>query len=117
MGGERLARGFLACEGSDVRCFGACLLGGKLVLGGRGFQLFQLQFHLVQKAGGALGARPKALAVEFRDHQLQMGNQRLIVRKPGLGCCEFGLCCDQRRLERFNVIGNIGRQIHDESES
>ncbi len=54
-------------------------LGGQLVLGGCGLQLLELQLHLVQQAGGALGARAEAVAVEFLDLQLEMGDQRQVA--------------------------------------
>jgi hypothetical protein len=46
---ERLARRPLAGEGRDIGRLDHGGLGGKLILGGRGLQFFQLQFKLVQK--------------------------------------------------------------------
>ena len=48
--------------------------------------------------GGALRAGAEAVAVQFRDLKLQMGDQGLIVGNPGLGCCEFAPLATTRML-------------------
>ena len=51
---------------------GGGLLGSKLVLGGRRFELLELELHLVDQTCLALVARPKNLALELLDRQPQM---------------------------------------------
>ena len=50
--------GRLRVNGRNRRRLGGGALGGDLVLGGGGLQLFELQLHLVEKARRALRARP-----------------------------------------------------------
>ena len=109
---ERLTRGLLAGEGLDRgRGPSRGLLGGELVLGGAGLQLFQLQLQLVKQTAGPLRRRPEPLTLELGDLQLQMGDERLIVGDLGLGGGGVGpghvqlLTHDQqRRLKRFDVV-------------
>jgi hypothetical protein len=75
---ERFARRPLARERRNGRRLGGGPLGGELVLGGRRFQLLQLQFQLIDQPRGALRALAKALAVELLDLELQMCDQRLV---------------------------------------
>jgi hypothetical protein len=69
---EWFARRPLARERRHGRRLGGGPLGGELVLGGRRFQLLQLQFQLIDEARGALRALAEALAVELLDLELQM---------------------------------------------
>jgi hypothetical protein len=48
-----------------IACHGG-LLGGEFIFGSRGFELFQLEFHLVEKPRLALGS----LAIELAPHLL-----------------------------------------------
>ena len=78
--GERLLRRLLAFERGDVGCLRGRHLGGKVILAGTGFKLFQLQLKLVEQAPAALGMGAEPLAVQLGDLQLEMGNQSLISR-------------------------------------
>ena len=82
--GERLPGRAFALEGRDLGGPGGGDLGGELVLGGRGFQLLQLQLQLIKQPAGPLRRRPEPLALELGDLQLQMGDQRLIISALGL---------------------------------
>jgi hypothetical protein len=64
---ERLTRRAFARERRDVRRLGGGALGGNLVLGGVGLQLFQHQLHLVEKADRSLRARSVDLPLELGD--------------------------------------------------
>src|SRR5690606_11331675 len=71
----------------------------------------------------ALGLAAEQLMLELLDLQLEMGDQRLIIRplRPdscclGLGFCNFDPRSRQRRLEGFHVIWhgrNAGLHDHD----
>ena len=63
-----------AGEPSNGGRLGCCSLGRQLVLRGGRLELLELQLHLVQQAGGALGARAEAVTVELLDLQLEMGD-------------------------------------------
>ena len=52
--GERLARGALARKRRDGRCLRGSEFRSDLGLGGRGFQVFEFQLHLVDQPRGAL---------------------------------------------------------------
>ena len=88
--GEGLARWPLPGEGGHLGGPGGRALCRQLVLGRRGFELFELQLELVEQPGTALGALAEPLAPELLDLQLQMGDQRLIVGCPGSQACRFG---------------------------
>ncbi len=111
---ERLAGGPPAREGRHRRGLTHRRLGGDLVLGGRGLQLFELQLHLIQEPGGALGVWPETLTVELGDLQLQMRDQGLVIGPLGAGLGELGLRPRQRRLQRFKVLrGGSRLGVHD----
>lgn len=106
---ERLAGRSLARErrhrrGRGHPRLGRGDLGGDLVAGGAGLKLFELQLHLIQQPGGALGVRAVALTVELRDLQLQMRDQGLIVGCLGAGDGDLGAGGQKHRLERFNIV-------------
>jgi hypothetical protein len=102
-------------------------LGREFVFGGRGLQLLQRQFELIQQPRGALRARAITVAIEFLDLQLQVGNQRLVVGGFGSRHREFRFGMDgsrrfgdklvlrneQRRLQRVDVICSaVTSRIH-----
>ena len=66
-------------------------LRGKLILARRGDEFFKFQFQLLDQPRRALGARPVQFAFELLDPQLEMRDQRLVVRqlRPRVG--RFGL--------------------------
>src|SRR5206468_3775519 len=68
--------------------------GGKLILARRGDEFFKFQFQLLDQPRRALGTRPVQFAFELLDPQLEMRDQRLIVRqlRPCVG--RFGLPID-----------------------
>jgi hypothetical protein len=75
-----------------------------------------LQLQLIDQTGGALRARAEAVAVELGNDELQMRDQRLIIRELHLGGSQFGrdlggMCPRryQRRLQGFDVVRKIGR--------
>ena len=109
--GKRAPGRTRAGEARDGGGLGRGGLGGQLVLGGGRLQLLELQLHLVQQAGGALGARAEAVAVELLDLQLEMGDQRAIagLLRQGSGGLrgdpgDIGACGQERCLERVDVI-------------
>jgi hypothetical protein len=97
------------------------LLGGDLVLGGRGFQLFELQLHLIQKPRCPFRARPEKFALQLLDLKFEMRDQRLLDGEFGL--CGGGVSLgqnpsvafgDERRFQRFDVVGKIEEAgVHD----
>ena len=85
MRGERLARWAFAREGRDVRRLGGGVLGGDLVLGGGGLQLFKTQFHLIEKPRRPLGSGSVDLPLEFGDLQVLTRDGRRVVGQLGAG--------------------------------
>ncbi|WP_439366141.1 hypothetical protein ACNJYD_09675 [Bradyrhizobium sp. DASA03005] len=71
----------LAHRGADVLrlCRGG--LRGKLILARCGDEYFEFQLQLLEQPCRALGALPIQFAFELLDPQLQMRDQRLIVRQ------------------------------------
>jgi hypothetical protein len=108
---ERLARRLPAGERANRR--GRCgLLGGKLVLGCRSFEILELQLHLIEQPLLALVARPKHVALELLDLQPQMRDKSLRARCLGacarrLGAClrKLGIACLQQPSQRLDIIG------------
>jgi hypothetical protein len=113
---ERFARRPLARERRHGRRLGGGPLGGELVLGGRRFQLLQLQFQLIDEARGALRALAEALAVELLDLELQMRDQCLVGRQLRPGGGGLRLCHDQRRFERIDIVGKGIRRQHGDAD-
>ena len=117
---ERLARRPPAGEGSRTALFGSGHLGGKLVGGGRGFHLFELQLELVEQPFQALRSLSEDRAPQLLDLQLEVRDQNSVIGELGTNGCDLGfrrrspfLCSDQRRLERVDVIGkSVGTGIH-----
>lgn len=69
-----------------------CGLRGKLILARRGDELFELQFQLLEQPCRALGALPVQCAFELLNPQLEMRDQRLVVRqlRPRTGSRRLG---------------------------
>lgn len=81
----------LAREGTHalgLRRRGGC---GKLILGRRGDEVFELQFQLLDQPCRALGELPVEFAFQPLDAQLEMRNQRLVVGQHGLRVGGFSL--------------------------
>ena len=83
--------------------------GGQFVLGRRRFQLLELELQLIEMAG-ALGGLPELVALVLGDHQLEMSDHRLGARRPGLGQLARRALGRERRLQRFDVVGNRIRE-------
>ena len=56
---------------------GGTHLGRDLVFGGRGFDVFQLQFHLIEELTAVLGTAAIELPPHLLYGKLEMGDQRL----------------------------------------
>lgn len=111
MFGKRLPGRSLAFEGGDGSGLLGRGLGSNIVLGGVGLEIFELQFHLVEQAAGALGAGAVLLAPELGDLQLEVRDHGLGGALPGMGIGELGLGligslgrARQQRLERFDIV-------------
>jgi hypothetical protein len=89
-----LANRPLAREGAHGLSLRRCGLCGKLVLARRGDEFFELQFQLLDQPRRALGARPVQFAFELLDPQLEMRDQRLIVRQLRPRVSRFGFPID-----------------------
>lgn len=95
------------CHGGGGR------FGGTGILGGGRLQLLQLQFQLVEQTATVLRRRPEALALQPGDHQLQMRHHRLGARRPRLRLEPGRPLGQQRRLQRFEIVGqDVGRRGH-----
>ena len=93
-----------ACEARHVRRRYRSF-GGKLVLGGGRLGLCELELHLLDKSGRALGTRPVDLTLEFGDPKFLMRNQRQIVgsfrlRDGQLGGDRVLFCGDESGLRQ-----------------
>jgi len=88
----RLAHRPLTREGTDVLRFRRCSLCGKLILARRGDEFFELQLQLLEQPCRALGSLPVQFAFELLDSQLEMRDQRLVVRqlRPRTGSIRLG---------------------------
>jgi hypothetical protein len=97
-----LGRGFLGCD---------------LVFGGRGFKVFQLQFHLIEELAAAFRAAVIKLPPHLLDGEFEMGNQRLGTRNIGRRTRWF--CLGARSLFlRANARGSFnGKQPFEASKS
>lgn len=89
---KRPPRRPLALEGGDHARLRGRRLGGEIVLGGIGFEVLELQLHLVEQATRAFGAGAVLLAPQFGDLQLE-------VRDHRLGRALAGLCVDELGLD------------------
>ena len=98
---------------------GRGLLGLKLILGGCGLQLLQLQFHLVEQARRPLRARAVDLAPELLDLQLQMRDQGSGTRRLGTGLRKLGITGKKQMLQRLDIIRKriIGAHHRHESQN
>jgi hypothetical protein len=108
----------LAGEGGDRGGLGRSHLGGQLILRRRRLELFQLQLQLIEQTGGPLGPRTVPIPVKLLDLELEMDDQRLMIRQlsprgGGLGAGDRELRLDgvglgsgenERRLERFDIV-------------
>ena len=65
------------------RCVGIGPGKGSTVLAGRGLELLELQLQLIELAA-AFGRRTEPLLPQLGDQQLEMGDERLGARCPGL---------------------------------
>jgi hypothetical protein len=67
-------------------------LCGKLILARRGDEFFELQLQLLEQPCRSLGALPVQFAFELLDPQLEMRDQRLVVRqlRPRTGSHRLG---------------------------
>jgi hypothetical protein len=76
--------------------------------------LAELQCQLVEQPAPVLRGRPEPRALQLGDQQFQMRDRRLGAGGPRLGlaaCRAFG---EERRLQRFEVVGNgLGRAAHE----
>src|SRR5215212_5828261 len=88
-----LAHRPLAREGAHALGFRCRGLRGKLILGRRGDEFFELQFQLLDQPRRALGALPVQFALELLDPQLEVRDQRLVGRqlRPRTGSYRLGL--------------------------
>jgi len=77
-----------------------CCFGLGLILSRCRRQLFELQFHLLDKPLALLRARTELLTLHLGDHQLQMLDQRLRAH-------ELGARLGQRSLERIGIVGKV----------
>ncbi|MDA9489638.1 hypothetical protein XI08_10870 [Bradyrhizobium sp. CCBAU 11361] len=68
-------------EGADALRLRRCGLRGKLILPRRGGEFFEFQFHLLDQPRRALGALPVQFALGFVDPQLEMRDQRRVIRQ------------------------------------
>lgn len=109
--GEWLACRLPALECGDTRRLRRSRFGHQVVFGGIGFEVLELQLHLLKQTARAFGAGTKLLALQLGDLQLEVGDHRLGGALAGMGVGELrfrfvrspGRCC-QQRLERFNVV-------------
>lgn len=128
--GKGLLHRRLALEAADAGGLLGGGLGDKGVLAGVGFELLELQLHLVEQAAGAFGTGAVLLALQLGDLQLQMRDQCVSGALAGKGVGELGiglvgsangslglfLECKHQRLERFDVIRQGGNGCDHEAE-
>jgi hypothetical protein len=74
------------------------------VLGGTGFQLLELKFHLVEQFSAAFRGGTVLIVPELGDHQLQMRHHRLGTRGSGLRFPTRQLLSNKRRAQRVDVV-------------
>ena len=115
MCGKRLARGLLAREGANHGGVAGCssrLLGSKIILRGRRFELLKLEFQLVEQPRLALVARPKNLPSQFLDGEPEMRDQRLRTRRLGALVGKLGLASTNETLQHLDIIGQRITSAH-----
>jgi hypothetical protein len=81
----------LALERGDLCRLRRGGLGLQVVLCGIGFEVFELELHLLEQATGAFGAGAVLLALQLGDLQLEMGDHRFGGALPSAGIGELGL--------------------------
>ncbi|PYE88079.1 hypothetical protein C7477_109124 [Phyllobacterium leguminum] len=91
MAGKWFAYSPAAFEGCNICSLRRGALRGDLVLGGVGFEFFELQFHLLDQPGAAFRASAILLASQFVYLELQMSDQGLGDRNNGANVGQFGL--------------------------
>lgn len=101
MFGERLARRALAVEGRDRSRLFCRGYRDQHVLGCVGFQVAELQFHLVKQPPRAFGAGAILLAPQLGDLQLEVRDHRFGGAGPGLRIGET----------RLSIGGTLGGKI------
>ena len=110
--GEWLPGRPLAAECGDSGCLGYFPLSLEFVLCGRGLQLLELQFQLIDQTARTFRARAVDLALELLDLQLLPCDQRFGIGL--LGACDggLGLGCigartlrDERRFKHRDIVG------------
>ena len=121
MVGERIALGTLARKSGDRRRSGDSLFRRQFVFRGAGFQLFEGERQLIDQPRRALRPLPVDLALQFRDPQLLLGDQRHVFRRFRAGDRQFrgdfqalGLRNGQRRFQGGVFSGKSGASgIHE----
>ena len=85
MFGERFAHRLARREGAHGAglVLRRCLFSGQRILGCRGFQVFKLQFQLIDQPRTALGGDAVFVAAQLGDLQLQFLNHRLGAGRQG----------------------------------
>ena len=86
-------------------------LGGAVILAGVGLEILELEFHLLQQAAAALGARAVLLAPEPGDLQFEVRDDRLDGALAGdrMGRARFRFVgalkgSGEQRLQRFDIV-------------
>src|SRR5262249_25451322 len=67
--------------------------------------LLELKLQLIDQTRLALIARPKQVALELLDHQPQIGDQSLSVRRLGTRIRQLGVAGANQLLEYLDVVG------------
>jgi hypothetical protein len=109
--GERLPDRPSALERGDAGRVGGGDLGGEVILAGVGFEILELEFHLLEQAAAALGTRAVLLASELRDLQFEVRDDRLNGAFAGdrIGGAGFRFVgaldgSGEQRLQRFDIV-------------
>jgi hypothetical protein len=103
--GKRLPDRPLALEGGDVRRLRRGGIGHQVVLCGIGFEVFELELHLLEQATDAFGAGAVLLALQLGDLQLEMGDYRLGGALSGAGVGQPGFDTRRSLLSRSGAFG------------
>ena len=109
--GKRLPDRPSAFERDDAGGVGDGDLGGEVILAGVGFEVFELELHLLEQAAAALGTRTVLLAPELCDLQFEVRDDRLDGALAGnrIGGARLGFVGalqggDEQHLERFDIV-------------